>query len=89
VEIPDESRVYLEGAQGGVETLVLDALRDRPHPTHFTVEQAVVEAGRIGASRTYFVHMTHDLAHAATTRALPEGVELAYDGLIVGDASGS
>lgn len=85
VEIPDASRVYLEGAPGGVETLVLDALRDRPHPTHFTVEQAVREAEMIGASRTYFVHMTHDLGHTQTTRGLPEGVELAYDGLILGE----
>ncbi|MFK7760289.1 MAG: MBL fold metallo-hydrolase [Phycisphaerales bacterium] len=85
VEIPDASRAYLEGAPGGVETLVLDALRDRPHPTHFTVEQAVHEAELVGASRTYFVHMTHDLGHTQTTRALPEGVELAYDGLVLGE----
>ncbi len=89
VEIPEDSRRYLEQAPAGVRTLVLDALRDRPHPTHFTVEQAVVEAERIGASRTYFVHMTHDLGHAATTRALADGIELAYDGLIVGDGADS
>lgn len=79
VEIPEVSRGYLEG----VETLVLDALRHRPHRTHFTVAQAVEEAERIGASRTLFVHMTHDLAHAETTRSLREGIDLAYDGLIV------
>lgn len=85
VEVPEASRVFLEGSVGGVETLVLDALRERPHPTHFTVEQALEEAGRIGASRTYFVHMTHDLGHATTNMELPEGVELAYDGLVVGN----
>jgi len=85
VEIPDSSRVYLEGAPGGVKTLVLDALRHRPHATHFTVEQACVEAGRIGASRTYFVHMTHDLGHGVTNRELPDGMELAYDGLVLGE----
>lgn len=85
VEVPESSRAFLEGADGGVETLVLDALRHRPHSTHFTVEQAVEESGRIGASRTYFVHMTHDLGHAETCRGLPEGVGLAYDGLVVGD----
>ncbi len=84
VEVPEASRVFLEGSVGGVETLVLDALRERPHPTHFTVEQALEEAGRIGASRTYFVHMTHDLGHATTNMELPEGVALAYDGLVVG-----
>lgn len=85
VEIPDESRPVLEG----VETLVLDALRHRPHSTHFTVEQAVTEAERIGASRTFFVHMTHDLGHATANRALPDGVMLAHDGLIVGDGADS
>lgn len=87
VEVPKASRAYLEGADGGVETLVLDALRHRPHRTHFTVEQAVAEADRIGASRTFFVHMTHDLGHATTNRDLPEGVQLAYDGLVVGDGA--
>ena len=85
VEIPDGSRPALEG----VKTLVLDALRHRPHSTHFTVEQAVAEADRIGASRTFFVHMTHDLGHATTNRALPNGVVLAHDGLIVGDGADS
>lgn len=67
----------------GVETVVLDALRDRPHPTHFTVDQAVEAAGRIGATRTYLTHMCHDLPHAATCARLPAGVELAYDGLVL------
>lgn len=89
VEVPEASRAYLEQADGGIETLVLDALRERPHPTHFTVEQAVAEAEKIGASRTYFVHMTHDLGHATTNMELPEGVELAYDGLVVGDGADS
>jgi len=79
VEVPDESRRHLEG----VQTLVLDALRHRPHATHFTVEQALAEAERIGASRTYFVHMTHDLGHAETCKNLPAGVTLAFDGLTV------
>jgi len=89
VEIPDSTRQYLEGATGGVKTLVLDALRHRPHATHFTVGQALAEAERIGASRTFFVHMTHDLGHAATNRDLPDGVVLAHDGLIVGDGADS
>lgn len=77
--IPDGSWPAL----AGVRTLVLDALRHRPHPTHLTVEQAVAAAGQIGADRTFFVHMTHDLGHAETQRTLPEGVALAHDGLIV------
>ncbi|MFI5177068.1 MAG: MBL fold metallo-hydrolase [Vicinamibacterales bacterium] len=66
---------------GGLHTLVLDALRHRPHPTHFTLEQAVVVARRIGAGQTYFTHIAHDLPHAETCAALPAGMALAYDGL--------
>jgi phosphoribosyl 1,2-cyclic phosphate phosphodiesterase len=65
----------------GLDVLVLDALRRRPHSTHFSIEEAVTIAQRIGARRTYFTHMTHDLPHAATCASLPAGVELAYDGL--------
>ena len=54
--------------------LVVGALRDRPHPSHFTVAEAVDAAARIGASRTYFTHMCHDLGHAATNARLPAGV---------------
>ena len=67
----------------GVEAVVIDALRHRPHPTHFTVAEAVVASRRIGARRTWLTHMAHDLGHAATTADLPEGVTLAHDGLVV------
>jgi len=77
--IPDSSWPLLEG----VRTLVLDALRDRPHTTHFSVSQAVNAAARIGAARTSFTHIRHELGHAATCARLPRGVELAYDGLVL------
>jgi phosphoribosyl 1,2-cyclic phosphate phosphodiesterase len=77
--IPDESWPLLED----LDTVVLDALRERPHPTHFSLAEAVDAARRIGARRTYFTHMCHDLAHAATCARLPEGMALAYDGLRV------
>ena len=76
--IPDESWPLLEG----VQTLVLDALRRKLHPTHFNLEQALAAAQRIGATRTWFTHVCHDLPHAETCASLPEGVELAYDGLV-------
>ena len=75
--IPEPSFALLEG----LDVLVLDALRHRPHPTHFSVGEAIEAAARIGAGRTYFTHIAHDLGHAATCAALPAGVELAYDGL--------
>jgi len=75
--IPDESWPLLDG----LETVVLDALRDRPHPTHFTLAEAVEAATRIGARETYFTHICHDLPHEATNARLPPGMALAYDGL--------
>jgi phosphoribosyl 1,2-cyclic phosphate phosphodiesterase len=75
--VPESSIAVL----GGLHTLVLDALRHRPHPTHFTVAQAVAMARRIGAGQTYFTHIAHDLGHEATSAALPAGMALAYDGL--------
>lgn len=64
-----------------LRVVVLDALRPRPHATHFSLSQAVEMAGRIGAQWTYFTHMTHELGHAATCASLPSGMALAYDGL--------
>ena len=77
--IPDSSWPLL----ADLDVLVLDALRERPHPTHFSISEAVEAARRIGAARTYFTHMTHDLPHAATCQRLPASMELAYDGLVV------
>ena len=77
--IPDASWPLLTG----VKTLVLDALRDRPHPSHFTVDEALAVVARIGPHRAYFTHICHDLPHAATCARLPRGVELAYDGLVL------
>jgi phosphoribosyl 1,2-cyclic phosphate phosphodiesterase len=77
--IPPESWRLLRG----VKTLVLDALRPRHHPTHFTLDQAINVAQRIEAEQTYFIHMSHDLAHEATNAELPEGMQLAHDGLVL------
>jgi phosphoribosyl 1,2-cyclic phosphodiesterase len=67
----------------GLDLLVLDALRRRPHPTHFSLDEAVAVASHLGATRTLFTHNSHDLEHEATNAALPGGMELAYDGLSV------
>ncbi len=80
--IPDESWRLLT-ADGGVRTIVLDALRRRPHSTHFSLDEAVDVSRRLGVERAYFTHICHDLPHAATCAQLPEGVQLAYDGLVV------
>jgi phosphoribosyl 1,2-cyclic phosphate phosphodiesterase len=77
--IDDASWPLLEG----VDTLVLDALRDRPHSTHFSLAEAIDVVARIAPRRTFLTHMTHDLAHAATNARLPPAVQLAYDGLVL------
>ena len=71
----------LSSRDPSLDVLILDALRDKEHPAHFNLEQAVHAAGRIGATRTYFTHTTHDLDYARTNSRLPSGIELAYDGL--------
>lgn len=78
-DIPPESMSRLEG----LDVLILDGLRHRPHPTHFTLEQAVEIAQRLKPKKTFFTHVCHELEHAATNASLPPGMELAYDGLAV------
>jgi phosphoribosyl 1,2-cyclic phosphate phosphodiesterase len=58
-------------------------LREKPHPTHFSISEAVDAARRIGARRTCFTHMTHDLRHEPTCARLPDSMQLAYDGLVI------
>jgi phosphoribosyl 1,2-cyclic phosphate phosphodiesterase len=75
--IPERSWPLLEG----LRILVLDALRIRPHPGHFSVDEALEVVACVKPGQTYLTHMGHDLEHEATNRRLPPGVELAYDGL--------
>lgn len=75
--IPEPSFALLQG----LETLVLPALRHKPHPCHANLEQAVTWARRIGAPHTWLTHIAHELPHEETNRALPRGVALAHDGL--------
>lgn len=76
-EIPESSWPLLEG----VETIIIGALRHKPHPTHFTVEQALEVVDKLKPKQAYFTHINHDLDHEKTNAELPDGVELAYDGL--------
>ena len=78
-EIPEQSMPLLED----LDTLILSALRDRPHPTHLTLEAAVELAQRIGARQTWFTHLGHELGHDKTNARLPEGISVAWDGLVI------
>jgi phosphoribosyl 1,2-cyclic phosphate phosphodiesterase len=76
-EIPFASRSLLEG----LEVLVLDGLRDKPHPMHLTIDQSIQLATEIGAKQTWFTHIAHDLTHSEIELRMPEGMAPAYDGL--------
>ncbi len=80
-KIPDSSMALLEG----LDELVLDALRDVPHPMHQTVEQALALIQQLKPRRAWFTHIAHDLPHVATNERLEKmgfpHVQLAYDGL--------
>lgn len=76
-EIPEESWRRLTG----LRTLILDAVRIKPHPNHFHLERAIEVALALGAEQTFFTHLSHDFDHDVTNATLPPGVALAYDGL--------
>ena len=75
--LPDETVERLRG----VDVLVLNCLRERPHPTHLSLEASLAYIGRIAPRRAYLVHMCHDISHADLAAKLPPGVSPAYDGL--------
>lgn len=77
--VPPESVELLQG----LEVLILDCLRREPHATHYGLAEALAMAARLGAKRTLLTHMSHDLDYETVSAELPEGVELAYDGLDV------
>jgi len=68
----------------GTRILVLNALRHDPHPSHFTLKEAIALAEELGAEQTWFTHISHQLGtHSEVQKHLPPGVALAYDGLKV------
>lgn len=79
--IDDAELPYLEG----VETLVVNALRwDKDHHSHQLIDDAIAFSRRIGAKRTYLIHLTHDIGlHKEASKKLPAGFEFAYDGLVI------
>ena len=67
----------------GVDVLVLDALRPAPHPTHFSLGEALAAAAAAGAGETWLTHLGHENEHTALAAALPPGVRVAWDSLKV------
>ena len=75
--IPPESMQRLQG----LDVLILDGLRRTPHPTHFSLDEAIEAARQLAPKRTLFTHICHDLEHFSANATLPPGMELAYDGM--------
>ncbi len=75
--IPEESYRLLQE----LDVLVLDALREKPHPTHFSLDQALEQAAKIGAKQTWFTHISHILDQDTHGQNLPKSCAFAYDGL--------
>lgn len=76
-EIPPDSMPLLQG----LDVLILDCLRLGSHATHLSLDEAIETARLVSAKRTLFTHLSHQLEHETTNKALPRGMELAYDGL--------
>jgi len=78
-DVPDEAFVQLDG----VHTLILGTLRSKPHPAHLSIGRAIEVARRVGAARTWLIHMSHHVSHADEDKLLPKDIRFAYDGLKV------
>jgi phosphoribosyl 1,2-cyclic phosphate phosphodiesterase len=83
--ISDVSHIPPETAEKlhGVDVLFLDAVRHRPHDTHFCVSQAIEQAKRIGARETWLTHLSHDIVQADLEAILPAGIHAAWDGAVI------
>lgn len=77
--IPDDSLDLL----GSLDVLVIDGLRFRPHPTHFTIDESIEVAGILRPRRAFLTHIAHDVDYATVSAMLPPEVSLAYDGLVL------
>lgn len=77
--IPDSTIELMQG----LDVLILDGLRPKLHKTHFNIDQAIEQAKKIKAKQTYLTHIAHQVKHSEVEITLPEGINLAYDGLTI------
>lgn len=75
--IPGPSKAHLDD----LDLLIIDALRPEPHPTHMSVQEALLAARELNPKRTLLTHLTHDIDYAPASASLPPATEFAYDGL--------
>jgi phosphoribosyl 1,2-cyclic phosphate phosphodiesterase len=76
-DIPEAQQARLQG----LDTLIIDGLRPRPHPTHLTFAQALAVIDQLRPRRAFFTHLSHDMKHADIEATLPPHVRVGYDGL--------
>lgn len=76
-EIPESSLELLQG----LDALLLDCLRYKPHHTHINLEQSLTYASLIAAKDTYLIHMTHEMEYESLSSQLPTSLHVGYDGL--------
>jgi phosphoribosyl 1,2-cyclic phosphate phosphodiesterase len=83
--VTDVSRIPVEARKAieGVDLLVIGALRYEPHPTHFTVSDALATIEAVQPREALLTHLSHALDHASLERELPDGVRVAYDGMVI------
>lgn len=81
--IPEETRKHLDN----LEVLIIDGLRERPHKTHFTQEQAIKEIEKISPQKSYLTHISHEVDHHEANKKIASlsklDIELAYDQLLI------
>lgn len=67
-----------------IDTLIVNALREKPHHSHQTLAEAVDFAKRIGARQTWLIHSSHDIGrHEEVNASLPSDIQMAYDGQVI------
>ncbi len=76
-EIPPESKEIIRGSK----KIIIDALREKPHATHFSIPDAIDAAEELGAEQIYLTHLSHSIDYDKWSKILPSNAALAYDGL--------
>lgn len=81
--VPEQSEQMLDG----VKTLILDGLRFRPHPTHFSLSDAIAFSAKLNVEKTYLTHLSHEVEYEEGNAFLRKNarheIALAYDGLVL------
>lgn len=77
--VPADARERLDG----VRVMIVNALLERPHPTHLSIPEALELIASLGVEQAYLTHLTHAFTHQELIDRLPAGVAPAHDGLVV------